>query len=1135
MGIDATDDNTEQDSVLVPLKCANSCPEMLARSPPARTLLPRSIANAVSFATRSTSLALRIGTVIGGYGFDAAQTATLSSLELGRVILHETLNRAGHDVLSGSPSDPARADAESLLAGSLESMHRTMSRICFWTAAGFHAAGTTASTASQISQIFLSVLDQFLGSTDSSRAIASIITLIRRELQNPATGVEGEKVGVIDLVLGLCGLAYLQNECQKMIRDESRRLGYEEIIWDMVLNHDACVGTFQDGTGNVSRAQSPSACDPHPATGAIGQHGMKHGSVDPVNDEGNHLFEAQLTKQLSKSLPKDANISVFVSSTTTTRITVTMTGDSRMPIPSFPGLDLVESEVSDTHHVPQGSRDQTTKYRIVYSVSRNREGSILQNNQQEARPHINDSVKTHFEQTSSPTGLGTEKVQATPPIPLKFMHSTASSVRRRDKTLNKGLTLQPVEMPDNSTGHKVEPPKGQHFRDWMANTSPVNRKKSNSPLEPQRKFIQEPLGNVRPLDKKAKKISYPSLVRCGEKRTGVQGSTLEKDSSQNRQSNLSDMVGVKLKSSIKPAWSGPGLFQSPPLNTSPRRSAPERTPSGVLGRDTSRPSQQGNSNTLSPRNQILTPDSNRDEEQHKSPMSPVGDSMQRSPTSRTDESPTTSQAVEEDDIKSSPRVTAKEQACNVRFNMSQEIHLQSASQNYTLETHNPQTSLLVSSAHLRSAYCNSIDLDSLRMSEGAKRLFPRFHFLRNISRYSRYASAVYGHSFLKLMGILKDWPATNMADQVHYDVRSFAHHTKLPCDSILLSSFVDSQGGSDSTGATHTGIPLVHTVALDKESKAVVLTCRGTLGFEDILADMMCDYDELVWRGKTYNVHKGIHASARRLLYGGDGRVLLTIKAALEQYSDYGLVLCGHSLGGSVTALLGVMLAEPSNTGAGFITSHAGHQEFLGSGDASEMPVNTCLPSGRPIHVYAYGPPATMSPSLQVATRGLITSTVHGHDLVPYLSLGVLHDFQALALAFKSDNYEAKAEVKRRVWAGLRSGLADKLYSNPTKQSNEDEAQWAYVALKTLRASMVSSKLLPPGEVFKVESTKVMRKDEPAVTESGQPTSRIVFKYIRDVEAYFRQVCFGASMLTDHSPGRYEDALGRLASSVVGI
>ena len=378
---------------------------------------------------------------------------------------------------------------------------------------------------------------------------------------------------------------------------------------------------------------------------------------------------------------------------------------------------------------------------------------------------------------------------------------------------------------------------------------------------------------------------------------------------------------------------------------------------------------------------------------------------------------------------------------------------------------------------------------------------------------------------------------------------------------------------------------------------------------------MTCDYDDLAWRGRTYRVHKGIHASARRLLYGGDGRVLATLREALEEFPDYGLVLCGHSLGGAVTALLGVMLAEPASSGTAFVTTSEHHQHgrklltsspstAASSGDVRGNHSQICLPAGRPIHVYAYGPPATMSPALQRATRGLVTSAVHGNDLVPHLSLGVLHDFQALALAFKSDNSAAKAEVRRRLWDGLQSGFVDRWRGNGPRagerrggsgsgrdgsggvreggggeedgeeQEEEDEDQdedvlWAWAALKTLRASMMSYKLLPPGEVFVVECTPTLRRDAFTAAQedgntgssrreedgekdageregkgeskrnnfigaaAGRPATRVVLRYVRDVEARFREVRFGASMLADHSPARYEDALQRLWAGVV--
>lgn len=453
---------------------------------------------------------------------------------------------------------------------------------------------------------------------------------------------------------------------------------------------------------------------------------------------------------------------------------------------------------------------------------------------------------------------------------------------------------------------------------------------------------------------------------------------------------------------------------------------------------------------------------------------------------------------------------------------------------------NDSLASLVLSYHQPSAYSDSEAIQTLRRTGMVDGTFPKFHLLRNISRYMLFSSASYGSHFLKFMGISKKMPVLRTLENSHHEIRSFAHHTDSTTDSVLLASFVDPQGGSDSTGSTNTGVPLVHYVSLDHESKSVVLACRGTLGFEDVLADMTCDYDHLVWRGKSYKVHKGIHASARRLLFGADGRVLVTLKEALEEFSDYGLVLCGHSLGGAVTALLGVMLSEPDNEATGFLTSAETHSRLLTDGSAVDDDLTPiCLPSGKPIHVYAYGPPGTMSSSLRKATRGLITTVVQGNDLVPYLSLGVLHDFQAVALAFRSDNSDTKVEVRRRVWHAFQAGLADKWYNNNSNAagSRDEDVKWAFTMLQTLRASMRSKKLLPPGEVFVVETSRVLRRDAFLLAgeeDLGRPAKRIVLKYVRDVEARFREVRFGTSMLMDHSPAKYEEALGKIRIGVVG-
>lgn len=1221
---------------------------------PAKTLLPSPVANAVSFATRSTSFALRVGTTIGGYGLSAAKFTTLSSLELGRGILEGILHRAGKDVISGSRSDMGRADAETVLERSFESLHQTMNRIMFWTTTGFHVTGTAVSTASQVSQLFLSVLDQFFGSTDSSRAIASIITLVRREFQNPATGVQGEKVGVTDLVLGLCGLAYLQSWCRTMIQDESRTLGYEEIIWDIVVFNDGePIGVHEESLYGVHTGNYANRSDQHGNDAVVEMIG-RHGTTRKDSDDSDEPPERQLKEQVISSLPKEATISITTSTTVTKIITVEVKGTPSMPLVAPPGLDLVESEIIEpTGPVP--GVDETPSYKIVYRLSRNKVRSTTAGGggegDNQSRVEViedEDTERTAVEDTEH-EGIDDQA----PPVPPKNHRLSSSSSsgfneqvspkgksvkRRRSSSSSVGHTSNRTVSPKDRSSQPPPPPKkdSEHA---------ANQKRVRRPLEEARPSYQNPTSSSQAAVKQpTKKPSTPENLssKSNEKRSGFRnalkkGSVPTISNFLHRDSSSDSLASSNNKSKIPtkpPPRTSSKAIQSKSTVSQTKGSLVPRDSRSITPGDVPRPPQRGNPNYFSSRD---LGDHNGGPGLHKDVARSGYISLQDRRRRNSIVSLTDTFSVQSYESRApSPayyRVepSSHNHASNLRasnLHVDQGTHSMGHNRNksnhsnhlyspsiYTLKTTDSQTSLVPSSSfNARGAYGDSEAVDALRRTGSVNGLFPNFHLLRNITRYSRYASAAYGWNFLKFMGIRKEMPVLKALDETHRDVRSFAHHTGLPPASILLSSFVDPQGGSDSTGSTETGVPLVHTIALDEASKAVVLACRGTLGFEDVLVDMMCDYDDLAWRGRSYKVHKGIHASARRLLYGGDGRVLATLKEALEEFPDYGLVLCGHSLGGAVTALLGVMLAEPASSGLGgttaaaaaFVTTsdHAQHgRRLLTSGEEAGQDSSTttkapyhhiCLPPGRPIHVYAYGPPATMSPALQKATRGLVTSTVHGNDLVPYLSLGVLHDFQALALAFKSDNSEAKAEVRRRIWEGLQSGLADRWYNNNTDSNNshrknrggdnssrtnndgvpdsgdsnneeggkndEDEQEedpevlWAWAALKTLRASMMSNKLMPPGEVFTVETIPALRRDafrlkknkpgndndqetEPERGQHGyvgRPATRVVLKYVCDVEARFREVRFGASMLLDHSPGRYEDALRRLMVGVDG-
>ncbi|GAC73579.1 hypothetical protein PANT_9c00195 [Moesziomyces antarcticus T-34] len=292
--------------------------------------------------------------------------------------------------------------------------------------------------------------------------------------------------------------------------------------------------------------------------------------------------------------------------------------------------------------------------------------------------------------------------------------------------------------------------------------------------------------------------------------------------------------------------------------------------------------------------------------------------------------------------------------------------------------------------------------------------FPQAHLVENLRRFMRYSSAVYGQNFMRILGIGSldyFFPDTS---KHHANVWAFAHHVGIPVDAILLNSFSEAQ-----PLFTEQMSPLVNYVAVDDAAKAVVLTCRGTMGLSDILTDLTATFETIAVEGgrsdRHYQVHSGMLASTRRLC-NENSTVMQTLRRALEENPDYGLVITGHSLGGGVAALAAVELSCPADlfrqqslrqrAKTGRNVQHPRiYTPFVTSFDSG-------LPAGRPIHAYAYGVPAVASPDLSAHCKGLVTSVIHGHDFIPTLSLGMVRDFKNIAHALSE---ESESDVAREI------------------------------------------------------------------------------------------------------------------------
>ncbi|KAI7856320.1 hypothetical protein BDC45DRAFT_65358 [Circinella umbellata] len=369
--------------------------------------------------------------------------------------------------------------------------------------------------------------------------------------------------------------------------------------------------------------------------------------------------------------------------------------------------------------------------------------------------------------------------------------------------------------------------------------------------------------------------------------------------------------------------------------------------------------------------------------------------------------------------------------------------------------------------------------------------FPRHHLVSNIARFMRYASAAYGETFMRILGI-GNIPTGVVSSSHHSNHHAFVHHTGLALEDILLSSYTDRSFLTMHHPSIH---ELVHYVTVDHATQAIVLTCRGTLGLSDILTDLTCGYSDVQLPdvdSTDFKAHCGMWEAAQ-MLAKEKGKVFQAIREGLERYPEYGLVLTGHSLGGGVAALVSLLWSEKDKQGQFVLSPTSG------------------LNSGRPIHCYVYGPPCVMSLELSQYCRGLVTSVVHRYDIVSCLSLGLLKDFKNVAVSLHTE-----AEVADQILTKVINR-----YRTSTVDDNEDD--WFWALIKTMRADMRAEKLYPPSTVYTIE-----------LVPSRHKQHRAVLSRCDDIQARFSEIVFSRTMFMDHSPTNYEKVIRELCRGFFG-
>ncbi|QQK44346.1 Lipase, putative [Penicillium digitatum] len=1048
------------------------------------TLLPRPVASLISLITQSTSLSLRLGTFVGGAALDGARATTLTSLELSRALVEGILTRAGRDVAIHSGDEHGRTEAESLLERSLATLHTTVTSASFFAAATFHLSSTTLSSVVNLSQALLSTLDAILGSTESSRAIAAIITLIRREFRFVEPGASAQNIGVGDLLIGSIGFALLQRWGKKNTERYLRQNGGDEIVWDVVILDNGAradvIGSHQlqfPNRNSEELVEPSSASFVMPGNGEEAIDVVRRSSMSDLYghrlsiplDGQQQVSDEEIRAYIMSQLPQGCHASIRSEVLTARTITVDIYDDDMAEIVAPPGTKMIEERFHHDYDYEDtdtaDGQGRFPKHTVVFRTAFNKSQSTQL---RPPKPTLSTGPFAKFAENVKPAILEKNEVKR-PPGKKQAMASSGP------------LGIQSPRLPPVPT---KETASGKETTEQEISSRPVLKKRPNEPL------------NYRPT-------------------TSV---------------------------------SNRGLRRSPFPNSSQRQSPQLETKHA--------PSHEIHVSRASGGGHFAAQEKNQE-----SLLTQTDTFLSRRGAGMRSES----LGAVQTHIRSSSSMSVRSEAdgtlsANDNLPASSAMHRRSQSYTpslYSLATAESETSLLLAHRPHKSAYEDLETIQALNRDGFVPGIFPERHFVHNIRRFSRFSSASYGSNALKVMGVPRDSRTQYRTRSDGHEHSAFSENAGLPPSTILLSSFVDPAGGSNAAGETETGFPLVHYLSIDHDSKAVVLTLRGTWGFEDILTDMTCDYDDLEWQGKSWKVHKGMHASSKRLLEGGGGRVMITLRAALETFQDYGIVLCGHSLGGGVAALLATMISEPnpSTTGTSFVTaSHlpstrprllTAHRNPSLNTPGPGLPTYT-LPANRPIHVYAYGPPAVMSPSLRLATRGLITTIVNGSDIVPSLSLGILHDLHTASLSIKDDTTGAKAHIRQRVSDSLRQSIIHKFYVNqpPLVVNAGDgvgEDAWAWKTLKLLRDEMRAPKLMPPGEVFVIETMRVLQRDAFTALDLGvdgyprlgRPATRVQIRFIRDVDAWFGELRFAGGMLSDHNPARYETSLAALVRGVL--
>ena len=199
-------------------------------------------------------------------------------------------------------------------------------------------------------------------------------------------------------------------------------------------------------------------------------------------------------------------------------------------------------------------------------------------------------------------------------------------------------------------------------------------------------------------------------------------------------------------------------------------------------------------------------------------------------------------------------------------------------------------------------------------------------------------------------------------------------------------------------------------ILLDHESASIILVIRGTFSIKDVVMDVVCEDAEFL----DGFAHSGFLTGSRMVL----SKCSSVLEKALCDNFGYNLVVCGHSMGGSVSIVITMQLLGPASS---------------------------LLPPGVGVRCVALGPaPVFRTLGVRGQVGGEYRDQVHiyisDRDVVPRLSLGsvaqllrVLRQLDSLGLSLEQQlavimwrRDEDSAAIRARVRSIVSAGSQDR-------------------------------------------------------------------------------------------------------------